>query len=163
MKLSSKLAKLKAAKLSAKKPQLQAKPDSRGDIKKAGGLPRWGLIALCVLLAGGTTWAAFEFVILNTMPSEIVGKWVVVGGKHDGATFDFSRSGRMVAHLNNNGQDALVKATVAVDGTTLLVTTEHPQTKAADTKKIKILELTASRLTLQDEQGEVWKMERADK
>jgi uncharacterized protein (TIGR03066 family) len=162
MKLSSRLARLKPAKPSMKQPQLQAKPPSQSVVKKGFGLPRWGLIALCVLLTSGVTWAACEFVILSKLPSELVGKWVVVGGQQDGATFDFSRRGTMVARLNNNGREALVKATVTVEGDILCVTTPHPQTNVEDTRKIKILELTDRKLTLQDEKGEVWKMDRAN-
>lgn len=161
MKHTSRLAKLKSTKPSVKQAQAQAKPAGAADGKKSFGMPRWSLIVLCVVLAGGATWAAFEFVILSKLPNELVGKWVVVGGKQDGATFDFSRGGRMVARLNNNGQEATIDAALAVEGSTLLVTTQHPQSKVADTRKIKIVELTDSKLILQDEQGDLWKMDRA--
>jgi uncharacterized protein (TIGR03066 family) len=162
MKSSSRLARHKPAKPSTKHPQLQAKPSTKAVVKSGFFMPRLALIALCLLLAGGATWAAFEFVILAKLPSELVGKWVVVGGKQDGATFDFSRGGKMVARLNHNGQEALINATVVVEGDILHVTTPHPQTKVEDTRKIKILELTERRLTLQDENGELWKMDRAN-
>jgi uncharacterized protein (TIGR03066 family) len=140
----------------------QSKPGGVAVTKSSFWLPRWALITLCLLLAGGTTWAAFEFVILSKLPRELVGKWVVAGGKQDGATFDFSRSGSMVARLNHNGQEATINASVAVQGDTLLVTTRHPQTGAEDTRRLKIVELTDRRLILQDEHGELWKMEHAE-
>jgi uncharacterized protein (TIGR03066 family) len=163
MKHASRSARIKPAKMAPKNSHPQPQAGSANvSVKQNSSMPRWALIVVCVLLAGSATWAACEFVILTKLPSELVGKWVVVGGKQDGATFDFSRRGTMEAHLNNNGREDVLYATVAVEGDLLLVTTPHPQTKIENTKKIKIVELTEKRLILQDERGELWKMDRAN-
>jgi hypothetical protein len=128
------------------------------DVKKSSFLPRWALIVICVFLAFGVTLAVCELFIFSKLPRELLGTWVVQGGKQNGATIDFSRRGTMEAHLDGGDHTDIVYATVAVEGNALLVTTPHPVTKVEKTSLFKIIELTEARLTLQDEQGELWKM-----
>jgi uncharacterized protein (TIGR03066 family) len=92
----------------------------------------------------------------------LVGKWVVKGGPQDGATFDFSRGGSMVARLNNNGTEMLLKARAAVEGKTLLTTTQNPQTRQEETNTSTIRELTRDSLVLETARGEVFRMARAE-
>jgi uncharacterized protein (TIGR03066 family) len=126
-------------------------------------LSRWALILLCLVLAGGGgTWAVTENVIFSRLPLELLGKWVVQGGPQDGATFDFYRNGSMVARLNNNGQEALVKARAAVEGKKLLTTTRNPRSGKDETRTSTIRELTRTSLVLETEQGEVFRMSRAE-
>jgi hypothetical protein len=119
---------------------------------------RWSIVALCVIVAGVGTWALFEFVVWNRLPPELVGKWVVEGGPQDGATFDFFRSGAMEAHVNLQGREGIVKASVAVDGKALLMTTRNPNTGQDETRRSIIRELTARTLVLEDEKGDVYRM-----
>jgi uncharacterized protein (TIGR03066 family) len=91
-----------------------------------------------------------------------VGKWVVQGGPQDGATFDFFRGGSMVARLNNNGTAVLLKARAAVEGKTLLTTTQNPHTGRDETNASTIRELTRDSLILETKQGEVFRMARAE-
>src|SRR4051812_36575707 len=81
------------------------------------GLSRRGLLLLVMgmLLVAGGTWALFEYVIWNTTPPELVGKWVVTQGPQEGATFDFNRNGTMVGRVNLNGQEGNVSARIRVD------------------------------------------------
>ena len=122
---------------------------------------RLAALGLCLLLAAGGTWAFMEFVVWNKLPPELVGKWVVQGGEQDGATFDFYRNGTMVGRINNRGMEGVIDARVAVDGELLLITTQNPRTKGDETKKHTIKTLNGQQLVLQDEQGNVFRMERA--
>jgi uncharacterized protein (TIGR03066 family) len=115
-----------------------------------------------MLLVGGGAWAATEHFLFSKLPPELVGKWVVQGGPQDGATFDFFRGGSMVARLNNNGTEVLLKAWAAVEGKTLLTTTQNPHTKQDETNTSTIRELTRDSLILETKQGEVFRMVRAE-
>jgi hypothetical protein len=124
----------------------------------------WGrviLFSLCVILAGGATWAAFEFVIWSKLPPELVGNWVVVGGKEDGATFDFSRNGGLEAHFNKGGMDQVLQGKVAVADKTMHITTRNPHTGQEDIKTCRIKELTDKSLVVEFPTGEVFTMARA--
>jgi uncharacterized protein (TIGR03066 family) len=125
-------------------------------------VPRWLVLVLCVLLVGGGTWAIAEGFIFSKLPAELVGKWVVQGGPQDGATFDFTRGGSMVARLNNNGTEVLLEARAAVEGKTLLTTTRNPNTRRDETNQSTIRELTRHSLILETERGEVFRMFRAE-
>jgi uncharacterized protein (TIGR03066 family) len=122
---------------------------------------RWVGLAVCVLLAAGGTWAVMEFVVWNKLPPELVGKWVVQGGEQDGATFDFYRNGTMVGRINNRGMEGVIDARVAVEGESLFITTQNPRTKGDETKTHTIKTLNGQQLVLQDQQGTVFRMERA--
>jgi uncharacterized protein (TIGR03066 family) len=139
-----------------------AKPQAHNTPRR--GWPATAKVALLVcvaLLAGLGTWIALEFVIWNSVPAELVGKWVVQHGPQQGATFDFYRSGTMVGKVNAGGKEAVINATIYVEDKTIYSTTKHPQTGQTDTKKLMIRTLTATQLEVQDEQGQVLKMERA--
>src|SRR5689334_3042470 len=69
-----------------------------------------GALAIAFLLFVGGTWALFEFVIWNNIPAELVGKWEVADGPQEGATFDFYSSGKMIGHINQGGNLAVVNA-----------------------------------------------------
>jgi len=118
------------------------------------------LVLLTFGMAAGT-WASFEFVVWNRLPAELVGKWVVQGGAQHGATFDFYRNGAMIGRINNREKLDLVHAQVAVEEDTLFITTQHPLTKKELTKKQTIKTLDAAHLVLQDEHGNVFRIERA--
>ena len=120
------------------------------------------LLGFGMLLAFGATWALMEFVVWNKLPSALVGKWVVKDGEQEGATFDFFRDGRMIANINNRGNHDIINAQVTVDGELLLITTQHPVTKAEMTKKFLVKTLSANYLVLDDEQKVTWRMERAN-
>jgi hypothetical protein len=124
-------------------------------------LPRWAVIGLCVVLAFGATLAVCEFFIFAKLPPELVGKWVVLGGQQDGATFDFSRRGTLEAHLNDNGMMKGMIATVAVEDKTMRVTTQKPGTERYDTTTCVIRELTGEFLVVEFPNNEVFRMARA--
>ncbi len=120
------------------------------------------LLGLAALLAATSVWAFFEFVVWSQIPSELVGKWVVLEGPQEGATFDFFRGGTMKGKVNIEGREGIVNGHVRLDGKNLLWTTKHSQTGAEDTRSKFIRTLTAKNLVLEDQQGGLLKMERAD-
>ena len=123
---------------------------------------RWLSLSVAGLAVAAASWAFFEFVVLRKVPSELVGKWVVVGGPQDGATFDFARNGSLIGTVNNRGQEAHVVADVRVEGKNLYSTTLNPTTKIEETRLQVIRTLTAKDLVLEDERGGLLKMERAE-
>jgi hypothetical protein len=69
-------------------PRQAAAPEQRSSLK------RWGVLALALCLAGGSSWAFFEFVVWNKLPSELVGKWDVVEGPKEYKEATFEGNGR---------------------------------------------------------------------
>lgn len=122
---------------------------------------------LFVLLTLGVavgTWALFEFVVWNKIPSELVGKWVVVDGPREyaDATFDFHRSGAMQAIVNLQGKQGTIDATIRVEGKTIFSTSRRPTTGEVRTTIQVIRSLTPTELVVEDEQGKLMKMKRVD-
>jgi hypothetical protein len=124
-------------------------------------LPRWIVLGLCLLLAAGGTWAFFEFVIWNKVPSELVGKWVVMEGPDEGGTIDFYRKGTMVAKVNQGGFEGIIYAAIRVEDKKIHVTTRHQKTGEEGTRVQTIRTLEANRLVLEDERGTSIMLQRA--
>jgi hypothetical protein len=125
-------------------------------------LPRWLVLGVCLLVACGGTWVFFEFVLWNKIPSALVGKWVVVEGPQEGATFDFFRSGTLIGKVNLGGKEGVINARIRLEEKKLFSTTTHPITGKDDTHVQIIRTLTPKDLVLEDEQGQLLKMERAE-
>ena len=143
----------------------QKRPQMRTPPPAVAGRSVVGHRLLLVLLAAGMaagTWAFLEYVVWNKLPAELVGKWVVVGGEQDGATFDFHRNGTLVGRINVHGKEGIINAGVRVEGKSLHATTTNPNTKMAETRTQTIVTLTDAALVLQDDRGQLLKMERAD-
>jgi uncharacterized protein (TIGR03066 family) len=139
------------------------KPQPRPEAAPRGAFSwRWPLVILGMLVVAASTWALFEFVVWNTLPANLVGKWVVTGGTQDGATFDFYRNGTMVGNINAEGRTGIINASVRVEDNQLLITTVNPNTGRNETKTQTIKTLTATQLILLDEQGETYTLERAE-
>jgi uncharacterized protein (TIGR03066 family) len=122
---------------------------------------RW----LLILLAFGVcaaTWGFCEFIVWNRLPSELVGKWVVVKGppEYEDAIFDFYRNGTMEARINVKGNVGIIKASVHVEGDKIYATTRQPETGQEKTQVQVIHSLTAAELVVEDEFGKVTYMER---
>jgi uncharacterized protein (TIGR03066 family) len=130
--------------------------------KTAGGnARRWVFLGLGLVLAAGASWAVMEFVVWNKLPSELVGKWEVVQGppKYKEAVFEFYRSGKMVGHLNDNGNLRIMKADVRVEGDKLHITTRRPSTGEEHVSVQTIRTLNDKELVVADER-EIVKMVR---
>jgi uncharacterized protein (TIGR03066 family) len=123
---------------------------------------RWAMLALCLLLTAGGTWAVFEFSIWSRIPHVLVGKWVVQGGEQDGATFDFYRNGTMRGRINVRGKEGIIDGRVRVEGDSFLVTTRNPRTRRDEVQVLKIEQLTRTRLDVKDPRGVVMRMEKAE-
>jgi uncharacterized protein (TIGR03066 family) len=99
----------------------------------------------------------------NKLPDKLVGKWVVKGGKMDGATFDFHSNGTMVGRVNVDGKEGMIKARVRVEGNKLFSVTRNPNTGKDETSTLTIKTLSARELILEDERGQVMTLNRARK
>jgi uncharacterized protein (TIGR03066 family) len=132
--------------------------------KTAGGnARRWVFLGLALVLAAGASWAFFEFVVWNKLPSELVGKWDVVEGtkEYKEATFEFFRNGTMEATVNEREMVGKIYATIRVDGNKLFSTTRN-KAGQEHTAVFIIRTLTARELVVEDEQGKRMKMKRAE-
>jgi uncharacterized protein (TIGR03066 family) len=119
------------------------------------------IAVLCALVAFGGTWAFFELVVWNTVPAELVGKWVVTEGQQEGATFDFFRGGTMVGTVNVGGNEATVNARIRVEDKKIFSITMNPNTGRDDTRVLTIRSLSATDLVIEDAESGVLKMVRA--
>jgi hypothetical protein len=121
----------------------------------------WAVLGIGLLLAGGATWAVLEFFVWNKLPPALVGKWEVQGGPMSGGTFQFFRNGNLETRHKKDQTYSMLRASVAVEGKTLLTTTQDPGTGREQTRKSTIRELTADSLAIELEDGAVLKMVRA--
>jgi hypothetical protein len=130
---------------------------------KGGKFTRWhwAVLGLGLLLVGGGTWAALEFFVWNKLPPALVGKWEVQGGPMSGGTFQFFRNGTLETRHKKDQTYSMLRASVAIEGKTLLTTTQDPGTGREQTRKSTIRELTANFLAIELEDGAVLKMVRA--
>ena len=78
----------------------------------------------------------------------------------DGSTFDFSRSGTLEAHINAQGYDHPLNATIAVEDKQMRITTRNPHNNQDETRTCLIRELTADSLIVEFEKNETFKMVR---
>ena len=83
-------------------------------------------------------------------------------GEQEGATFDFYRNGGMVGRVNLQGREGIIKARVRVEGAALSSTTRNPRSGQDETRRQTIKTITATSLVLEDEQGRILRMSRAD-
>src|SRR5262249_40794972 len=125
---------------------------------------RWVILGIAVLLIAGGTWAFLELVVWNRLPSALVGRWEVVHGprEYKEAVFEFYRSGKMVGHVNDKENLAVISAEVRVEGDKIYTTTRHPRTGQKHVSVQTIRTLTAHELVIEDEKGNRMTMRRAD-
>ena len=132
--------------------------------QQGSSLKRWVVLGLATSLVAGGTWALMEFVVWNKLPGELVGTWEVVLGppEYNEAVFEFYRSGKLVAHMNDNGNLRTMNAEVRVEADKLFITTRRPSTGEEKTVVQHIRSLSATRLVVEDQQGSRMSMKRVD-
>jgi uncharacterized protein (TIGR03066 family) len=131
----------------------KAAPQTRGTPSQSGLFPKWA-VALAVVAIGATaTYALFAYVIFPKIPNELVGRWRVVSGQLQGATFEFHRNGTMIGTMTVNGKDNMLEGTAQSDGKTLHTTTTNPLTGKAETGTQTIVTLTETEFVTEDARG----------
>ena len=133
--------------------------------RPSSGFGRKALLVIpLLLLAVGGTWAFFEFVVWNRLPSELVGRWEVTQGprEYKDAVFEFYRSGKMIGYLNENDKVGLIKAEIRIDGDKIYSTTRHQQTGQERTTVQTIRTLTSREFVVEDAKGIRTHMRRMD-
>jgi uncharacterized protein (TIGR03066 family) len=123
-------------------------------------LPRWLLVALCIAVVAGVSFAVFELVLPGRIPPELVGRWRVVGGPTDGMTLEFRRNGTMLGKATIDGKDGVIEGTAEVTDNTLRTTTTNPFTGKGETGRQTIVTLTETDLVTEDARGNQVKMVR---
>ena len=104
--------------------------------------------------------AAREDVGKKTNAEKIVGTWEVAKGAElpPGATFEFTKDGKMKMTAKVDGKDFTSEGTYKVDGDTL--TTTQKQGPKEVTEKSKIKTLTDTTLVTEDEKGQAVEFKR---
>jgi uncharacterized protein (TIGR03066 family) len=120
------------------------------------------LLVLVGLVAGVSAWFGYDLVFAARVPAELVGKWVITEGPQEGATFDFYRNGTMIGKVNAGGNEAIVNARIHVEDNKIYSTTQNPNTGQDETMVLVIRTLTAKNLVVEDQQGKLLNMERAE-
>jgi len=120
------------------------------------------IMAVGMLAAGVGTWALFEYVIWNPVPSELLGKWIVTEGPNEGGTIDFYRGGTMVAQVNHNEMLEIIEAKVRVEDGKIIATLRNKFTGEIGTRVQTIKQLDRWRLVLEDERGNRIHLKRPD-
>ena len=124
---------------------------------------RWIVLGLALILTTVGAWAFMEFVVWNQLPSELVGRWEVVesdGPEYREAVFEFHRNGRMIAHINQNGQLGIINAEVRVEADKIYSTTRQPRTGKEKVTVQTIRSLTRQELVVADDAGKATRMAR---
>jgi uncharacterized protein (TIGR03066 family) len=148
--------KTKHAKHQTPQPKQHLAPPSAGSGRKV-------LIAIALLLlTAGGTWAFTEFVVWNRLPGNLVGRWEVVQGppEYKDAVFEFHRSGKMIAYVNDKGNVGEIHADIRVEGDKIYSTSRHPRSGQEHVTVQTIRSLTDQDLIVADEAGRVTKMAR---
>jgi hypothetical protein len=115
-----------------------------------------------LLLAVGATGALLEFFVGERLPARLVGKWVVVEGQLEGATLEFGRDGSLVGRAQAGPGESVLKGHLFLEDRTLYVTLEDPVTRQEKTVVHTVRLLNRRRLVLEDEEGRLLKLERAE-
>src|SRR5262249_19002732 len=116
-------------------------------------LPKCAVVLLVIALTAGAAFVVFELVLPGPIPRELVGRWRVVGGQMNGATFEFQRDGTMLGRLTINGKEGLIEGKAAVNGKTLRTTTTNPFTGGAETGAQTVVTLTEAEFVTEDRTG----------
>jgi uncharacterized protein (TIGR03066 family) len=124
--------------------------------------PRWLLLAGVFLVVAAVSAGVLEYVVRSTLPSALVGKWIVETGGQKGATFDFGRDGTMVCRINVEGRVDVVEGHVRVEGHKMHTTARNHYTGRDDTGIQTIRSLTERELVVEDDRGEVVRMVRVE-
>jgi uncharacterized protein (TIGR03066 family) len=121
----------------------------------ARALGRWIAIVLVVAVVAGASFAAFEFLLPDRIPPELVGKWRVVDGPPNlnGMTMEFKRNGDMIGRATVNGKDFAMEGTAVLDDKTLHTTTTNLYTGRSETGMQTIVTLTENELVTRDQKG----------
>jgi uncharacterized protein (TIGR03066 family) len=147
---------------SKKQPQkhVPAIPPAKG--AGGNGLRMWCILAVALLITAGATLAIMEYVVWNKLPSELVGRWEVVHGpdEYKEAVFEFHRSGKLIGHLNHNGNLQMMKADVRVEADKLFITTRRQSTGEVHVSVQTITKLNERHLVVMDEVGRDMKLAR---
>ena len=103
-----------------------------------------------------------EYVVWNTVPPELVGRWVVSEGPDRGQTLDFHRGGTLIATVTQETKVGVVEARIRVDGKKITATLTNQITGERGTRTQTIRHLDARNLVLEAEGGMVIKLHRPD-
>ena len=131
---------------------------------------KWLLGLTLILLAGAGAYAILHFYVLTRIPLAMVGTWVVTDVKATGegrsnealtgGRMYFHRDGTVVVQANMDGKGYTIKATAAVEGDVLRITSVNPNTGQSATDVQTIRTLAKDQLIIEDRKGTVLTMER---
>ncbi len=146
---------------SASEPAEPKPAEPKPDIKPSSRRPRlWLVLLLCLAGSSVVSFVVFKWLLVPTIPPELVGTWEVTGGPLQGATLEFRQDGTAIAIMYKQGKKATTHSSAKVEGKTLFLTTRDDTPGKEDTVTQTIVELTADELVLRDEDLVTYHMKR---
>lgn len=118
----------------------------------------WLSLLLCLVGSGAASYVVFKYVIVPSVPLELVGTWEVTGGPMQGATLEFRYNGTAVAVKRERGRRLTTHSSVEVRGKRIFLTTRDPS--GEETAVQRIVKLTGDELVIRDEDQITYSMRR---
>jgi hypothetical protein len=116
------------------------------------------ILLLCLVGSGVVSFVAFSYILVPSVPRELIGTWRVVEGAYKGATFECSWNGNAIFSVQKKGKTESDKSTIKVRGKRIFLTGKDPITGQEDTLILVILKLTEDELVFRDQDQTVYNM-----
>jgi hypothetical protein len=118
----------------------------------------WLGLLLCLVGSGVASYLVFKYIIVPSVPTEMVGTWQVTEGPLQGATLELHLDGTAIAVRHERGQQVTTRSLAEVKGKRLFLTTREAGTE--ETVIQRILKVTPDELVIRDEDKVTYKMKR---
>jgi uncharacterized protein (TIGR03066 family) len=118
----------------------------------------WPWLLLCLVGSGAVSYLVFKFIVVPSVPQELVGTWQVTTGPLQGATLEFRQDGTAIAVKQERGKPETTRSSAEVRGKRIFLTTRDGGTE--DTVVQRILKLTADELVIRDEDKVTYHLKR---
>src|SRR5262249_55094297 len=107
---------------------------------------------------GVASYLVFKYIIVPSVPTELVGTWQVTEGPLQGATLELHQEGTAIATRHERGKLVTTRSSVEVRGKRMFLTTRDGDTE--ETVVQGILQVTPDELVIRDEDKVTYKMKR---
>jgi uncharacterized protein (TIGR03066 family) len=118
----------------------------------------WLWLLLCLVGSGAVSYVVFKYIIVPSVPLDLVGTWQVTEGPLQGATLEFRQDGTATATRHERGKTVTTHSSVEVRGKRIFLTTRDAGTEEMVIQRI--LKLTADELVIRDEDKLTYPMKR---
>jgi uncharacterized protein (TIGR03066 family) len=148
---------------SERRAKAEAVPPAPADLQPAAAAPkrRWALwlcLLLCLVGSSAASYVVFKYIVVPSVPLELVGTWQVTHGPMQGATLEFRDNGTAVAVKHEGGKRLTTHSAVEVKGKRIFLTTRDAS--GEETVVQRIVKLTDDELVIRDEDQLTYSMRR---